>query len=336
MHSSSSTAAVVLQSMNVMRKCVGIPKARLIDILAQPRNSPPPKKRGKTRQIQRRRLNHKIFSVSVQYSNPSPPSCSSGRSQSPTSSRGSVAFLVIDVDDDLPAFWSRHDAIYCRYDNGTGSSLRRRTNSGLCLGAGSCHPALHYHLVILLSERVPFAAHWKVDDPERCEPECSSSPLTKSTQARNIWEIINKLFSVLNSTQMGIDSFTQYLHISLPCDSWLLLNSRHSHPSDSVFYEKQTFPVNLFLKVCTFFLYPNHKSDAPNNTQQTTRTSQHLFSTFLAIVLWIIQCVQMWNRTYTSNDTTQKRWPNIQDEQTRHAKSLEIRIQEEFFLQGNR
>ena len=39
--------------------------------------------------------------------------------------------------------------------------------------------------------------------------------------------------------QMGIDFFTQYLlgqrnmedfHISLPCDSWLLLTSRHSHP----------------------------------------------------------------------------------------------------------
>ena len=29
--------------------------------------------------------------------------------------------------------------------------------------------------------------------------------------------------------KMGIDSFTQYLCISLPCDSWLLLNSRCSH-----------------------------------------------------------------------------------------------------------
>ena len=29
---------------------------------------------------------------------------------------------------------------------------------------------------------------------------------------------------------MVIDLFTSYLHISLPCDSWLLLTSRHSHP----------------------------------------------------------------------------------------------------------
>ena len=30
---------------------------------------------------------------------------------------------------------------------------------------------------------------------------------------------------------MGINSFTQYLRISLPCDSWLLLSSGRSHPS---------------------------------------------------------------------------------------------------------
>ena len=41
---------------------------------------------------------------------------------------------------------------------------------------------------------------------------------------------LSKLFSVLNSWQMGIDSFTQYLRISLPCDSWLSINSRPSHP----------------------------------------------------------------------------------------------------------
>ena len=31
---------------------------------------------------------------------------------------------------------------------------------------------------------------------------------------------------------MGIDLSTLYLHISLPCDSWLLLTGRHSHPKD--------------------------------------------------------------------------------------------------------
>ena len=43
---------------------------------------------------------------------------------------------------------------------------------------------------------------------------------------------LSKRFNVLNSRQMGIDSFsfTQYLRISLPCDSWLLLNSRRSQP----------------------------------------------------------------------------------------------------------
>ena len=47
--------------------------------------------------------------------------------------------------------------------------------------------------------------------------------------SKRLGENIPKLFSVLYTGIWALTLFTQYLHIFLPCDSWLLLNSRHSH-----------------------------------------------------------------------------------------------------------
>ena len=49
-------------------------------------------------------------------------------------------------------------------------------------------------------------------------------PLKKRIQARNVWKnsIIIKTFQCAELKANGHDSFTQYLHISLPCDSWEL------------------------------------------------------------------------------------------------------------------
>ena len=41
---------------------------------------------------------------------------------------------------------------------------------------------------------------------------------------------------------MGIDSFTQYLRVSLPCDSWLLLNCRRSRPTVQVRVSDDALP----------------------------------------------------------------------------------------------
>ena len=53
-------------------------------------------------------------------------------------------------------------------------------------------------------------------------------PLKKSISSKRLEE--SRTFQCAVLRQMGMDLFT-YLNISLPCDSWLLLCSRHFHPS---------------------------------------------------------------------------------------------------------
>ena len=109
-----------------------------------------------------------------------------------------------------------------------------------CFGPSVCH------ILNWVKESCPFAwvqhtlKSFGIFSPKLFEPERSASvvvqcfsspPLKQSVPARNVREKIFLNFSVCALLkQMGIDSFTEYLNLSLPCDSWLLLTSRRSHP----------------------------------------------------------------------------------------------------------
>ena len=63
---------------------------------------------------------------------------------------------------------------------------------------------------------------------------------------------------------MGIDSFAQYLHVSLLCDSWLLLNSRRSHPINARLLAREI--INVLLSLVAKYKWLNESHSTKNSS----------------------------------------------------------------------
>ena len=91
--------------------------------------------------------------------------------------------------------------------------VRLRVCARVCVSVWVCVSQLNIH--DKLEHFLPNVSSWNA--------VLEWSLLKNSIPARNVWK------KVCSNRQIGIDFFTQYVHISLTCDSWLLLTCRHSH-----------------------------------------------------------------------------------------------------------
>ena len=147
---------------------------------------------------------------------------------------------------------------------------------------------------------------FRIFSPKRFEPECSSSVVgsvratteEEHSGSKRLGEKYSKTFQCAVPRQMGIDTFTQYLRISLPCDSWLLLNSRRSHPKEAWSFTKK------WKKIMYIYSYHNSQMWKRIDTCWAQCSMQNAEHWLRGAPGWLIQ----WNILRWSENSCRHRW----------------------------